>query len=186
MRLLGGPTVKAANTRQAMPMLKELANRHLTDSDNMDHLTIRQLITHTLEFHRLSYSSGVFFTKEELEAFDNATKGIGKFMQLLRSRAKKEKQLLWHIVPKTHFMQHFPQEARLISPRIVQCYIEESYIGKIAQIWASSKNGPYREAIQFCTLLKYLVWVVIELDLCLAEPFSVHWLNQPLAEPAAG
>ena len=126
---------------------------------------MHQLINHTLEFHRLSYSSGVFFTPEELAAFDQATQGIGKYLQLLRMRAKEDKQLLWHITPKTHFMQHFPQEARLISPRIVQCYIEESYIGKIAQIWASSKNGPYNETIQFFALLKYLVWLCIELDL---------------------
>ena len=86
-------------------------------------------------------------------------------MQLLRKRAKADKQLLWQIKPKTHYMQHFPQEARLISPRLVQCYIEESYIGKIAQIWASSKNGPYKETIQFFALLKYLVWLTIELDL---------------------
>ena len=68
-------------------------------------------------------------------------------------------------MPKTHFMEHFPREARLISPRIVQCYIEESYIGKIAQLWASSKNGPYKDTIQFFALLKYFVWLTIELDL---------------------
>ena len=162
---LNGPTVKAANTRQAMPVLKEIANRYLTDIANIDHVSMHQLITHTLEFHRLSYCSGVFFTQEELAAFTEATNGICKYMQLLRKRAKEAKQLLWHIRPKTHYMQHFPQEARLISPRFVQCYIEESYIGKIAQVWASSKNGPYKESIQSITLLKYLVWLAIELDL---------------------
>ena len=162
---LCGPTVKAANTRHAMPFLKDLANRHLTSATNADHVIIHQLLNHTMEFHRLSYSSGTFFTPEDLAAYDEAAKGMGKYMQLLRKRAKEAKQLLWHITPKTHFMQHFPQEARLISPRVVQCYIEESYIGKIAQIWASSKNGPYGETIQSFALLKYLVWLCIELDL---------------------
>ena len=74
-------------------------------------------------------------------------------------------QLLWHIVPKTHYTQHFPEEATLIAPRMVQCYIEESYIGKVAEIWASSKSGPYKETIQYEALLKYLVWLCIELDL---------------------
>ena len=68
-------------------------------------------------------------------------------------------------MPKTHYMQHFPDEAALIAPRLVQCYIEESYIGKAAQIWASCKNGPYSETIQRIGLLKYLVWLAIELDL---------------------
>ena len=66
-------------------------------------------------------------------------------MQLLRNRAKEAEQLLWHIVHKTHYMQHFPAEARLIKPRLVQWYIEESYIGKVSQVWASSKNGPHKE-----------------------------------------
>ena len=74
-------------------------------------------------------------------------------------------QLLWHIVPKTHYMMHFPREARLISPRVVQNYIEESFIGKESKIWASCKNGPYGETIQLVALLKYLVLMCIELDL---------------------
>ena len=162
---LAGPTVKAANTRQAMPFLKDLADKYLTSDRELDHAIIHQLIKHTLDFHRLSYSSGDFFTPEDLAAFDEATKGMGKFMQLLRTRAKDDQQLLWHIKPKSHYMQHFPQEARLISPRLVQCYIEESYIGKMAEIWASSKSGPYKETIQFEALLKYLVWLSIELNL---------------------
>ncbi len=70
-----------------------------------------------------------------------------------------------HIVPKSHYMQHFPDEAKLINPRCVQCYIEESYIGKVSKIWASCKCGPYSETIQHRGLLKYLLWLCIELDL---------------------
>ena len=162
---LGGPTVKAANTRQAMPFLKYIADRHLTLATDMDHVLMHQLIKHSLEFDRLIYSSGVFFTEMELAAFTTATVGIGKYIQALRARAKAARQLIWAIKPKTHYMQHFPEEAKLISPRVVQCYIEESYIGKFAGIWKASKSGPYSETIQHLTLLKYLVWLSIELDL---------------------
>ena len=86
-------------------------------------------------------------------------------MQLLRNRAKEAKQLLWHIVPKTHYMQHFPAEARLIKPRLVQWYIEESYIGKVSKVWASSKSGPHKDTVQRVVLVKYLVWLVVEMDL---------------------
>ena len=41
---LGGPTVKAANTRQAMPFLDTLAKSHLKDSANYDHLLMHVLI----------------------------------------------------------------------------------------------------------------------------------------------
>ncbi len=86
-------------------------------------------------------------------------------MQLLRHMAKQQKQLLWPIKPKSHYMQHFPDQAKLINPKSVQCYIEESTIGKIAKIWASSKNGPYKDTIQRVTLIKYLLWLAIELNL---------------------
>ena len=102
------------------------------DARKLEHFFIHQLIDHKLAFVKLAYSSNTFFTKPELAAFRTATEGVGKYMQLLRSRAKGAKQLLWHIVPKTHYMQHFPDEAALIAPRLVRCYIEESYIGKVA------------------------------------------------------
>ena len=162
---LGGPNIKAANTRQAMPFLQLLADRHLASGQNEDHLLIRRVITHTLNFIRLLNSSPFFLSEEQLKALKISTEGVGKYMQLLRSRAKEQKQLLWHITPKTHYMQHFPEEASLINPRAVQCYIEESYIGKVARIWSSSKHGPHRETIQRMVLLKYLVWLVVELSL---------------------
>ena len=162
---LAGPTVKAANTRQSLPFLKYIADRYLTDESNIDHVLIHLLIRHTLEFNRVMYSAGTFFTDAEIHELTNATLGVGKYMQLLRARAKEAGSLLWHITPKTHYMQHFPAEAKLISPKAVQCYIEESYIGKIAQVWASCKNGPVKETIQATALLKYLIWLAIELDL---------------------
>ena len=114
-----------------MPFLKELADNCLTDANVLDHVLMHELISDTLEFNRLIYSSGTFLTQSEIEALAVATQGVGKYMQLLRNEAKKAKQLLWHISPKTHYMQHFPEEARLISPRIVQWYIEESFLSLI-------------------------------------------------------
>ena len=148
-----------------MPFLKDIADRVLLDATNIDHVLMHKLIGHTLDFNRVIYNSGVFYTKEELKELTTATVGIGKYMQTLRARAKEAKQLIWGIKPKLHYMQHFPDEAKLISPKVVQCYIEESFIGKVAQIWASSKSGPYSETIQQLSLLKYLVWLSIEHDL---------------------
>ena len=162
---LHGPTIKAANIRQATPFLKVIADKYLTDVDNHNHVFMHLLIENVLEFNRLNYSTGMFFTQEELAAYNEATQSIGRFLQVLRQRANEAKQLLWHITAKTHYMMHFPKEARLVSPRLVQNYIEESYIGKIGQIWASCKNGPTRETIQLVALIKHLVWLCIELDL---------------------
>ena len=131
----------------------------------MDHLLIHRLIQHAIGFNHTLNMADTFLTLEQHAEFSTHTEGVGNYLQLLRSRAKNDKQLLWHITPKTHYMQHFPAEAKLINPKAVQCYIEESTIGKIANIWASSKNGPYRENTQRVALLKYLVHLAIEMDL---------------------
>ena len=89
-------------------------------------------------------NSGTFLDEDGLKQLNEATQGVGMYLQLLRSRAKKAKQMLWWIQPKAHYMQHIPEEAKLINPRVVTCYIEESFIGKVAKVWISSKNGPLR------------------------------------------
>ena len=162
---LAGPIVKAANARQARSLLKDIANAILTDITHEYQVAIYILIDHVLEFDRVMYTSGRFLTQEELISFTEATQGVCKMMQLLRSIAKRDKQLLWHIVRNTHCMQHFPAEAASISSRYVQCYIEESFIGKIAKVWSSSKHGPYAGTIQAAALLKHLMWVIIEMEL---------------------
>ena len=162
---LRGPTIKAANTRQAMPFLATLAEKHLTDNENTDHLLIHKLVHHAIGFNHTLNMAGAFRTEADHAQFTTHTQGVGKYLQLLRHRAKNQKQLLWHITPKSHYMQHFPEDARLINPKSVQCYIEASTIGKIAKIWASSKSGPYRDTIQRVALLKYLVWLSIEMKL---------------------
>ena len=72
---------------------------------------------------------------------------------------------MWHITPKTHAMKHLPGEARSIGPRVVQCYSEESMVGRATKIWASCKNGQCAYLVQEVSLIKYIVILAIELDL---------------------
>ena len=90
---------------------------------------------------------------------------MNSLMQYLGSNSRDRFELLWHITPKIHAMMHLPTEARLIGPRIVQCYSEESMVGRATKIWASCKNGKYACSIQEVSLNKYLVILAIELDL---------------------
>ena len=86
---LHGPTIKAATTRNVMPFLTVLANEHLQNiRGDMDHALMHMLIEHVLELNRLNYTTGVFFTQEQLEAYEVATQNVGKFMQL-RQKPKR-------------------------------------------------------------------------------------------------
>ena len=40
-------------------------------------------------------------------------------------------------------------EGRLINPRWVQVYAEESMIGRITRIWSRSAQGPYQRTVQY-------------------------------------
>ena len=148
-----------------MPFLKTLAKHQLKDTRNTDHVCMHILIDHCITYINVLNNSGTFLNEAQLKQLNEATQGVGMYLQLLRSRAKEAKQMLWWIQPKAHYMQHIPEEAKLINPKVVTCYIEESFIGKVAKVWISSKNGPYAETIQELVLLKYLVWLAIDNDL---------------------
>ena len=90
---------------------------------------------------------------------------MNSLMQYLGSNSRDRFELLWHITPKIHAMMHLPTEARLIGPRIVQCYSEESIVGRATKIWANCKHGPYAYSMHEVNLIKYLVVLSIELDL---------------------
>ena len=74
-----------------MPFPKVLADMYLTNPNNMNHVLMYNLIEHTLEFNRLLESSCTFLTEAELAGLREATEGVGKYLQLLRSRAKEAK-----------------------------------------------------------------------------------------------
>ena len=80
-----------------MPFLKVVADECLTNDDNRHHCLMHVLIKAVLDFNRLTYSTGVFYTTAELEALTETAQRIGSFMQLLRSEFKEEKTaLLFH------------------------------------------------------------------------------------------
>ena len=90
---------------------------------------------------------------------------FGKYIMLLRQISKDRGDMLWQIVPKTHYMQHLALQSRLLNCRCVQVYKEESMVGKITAIYASCADGPYSNTIQFGTLVKYLTLLCLELEL---------------------
>ena len=72
---------------------------------------------------------------------------------------------MYQCTPKTHYFQHLPHQATLINPRYMQCYGEESAIGKATQTWWSCAEGPYAPTVQRSVLIKYLTALVVILDL---------------------
>ena len=105
------------------------------------------------------YSGGFKLSDRELRKLDAGIDGLGLSMMKLRAMSEEIGQLLFQVTPKAHMVCHLKSQARVINPRWVANYIEESMVGKVAAIWRGSANGPYRATVQRTTLLKYLtVW----------------------------
>ena len=90
---LSVPTIKAASTRQYVPFLKVLVDAYFTDGANVDHVLMHQLLHHTIEFKRVMDGVGAFWTEHDVEQLAKVTEGAGKYVHLLRAKAKEDKYL---------------------------------------------------------------------------------------------
>ena len=91
--------------------------------------------------------------------------GVGKYLMVLRGLSADEGTLMWQVLPKAHYMQHFELQARIINPRYTQNYCEESFVGRFTKIWKATAVGKYNSTIQRVVLIRYLAAFVLRLEL---------------------
>eukprot|EP00959_Pyramimonas_sp_CCMP1952_P017985 381448-Pyramimonas_sp.AAC.1 len=82
----------------------------------------------------------------------------------LRQAAKLAGKLRWKITPKVHRLQHVPDYARLLNPRWVQNYGEESLVGTNTAIWHKTMRGRYQKSVQSIVLLKRTLGLLLRLE----------------------
>ena len=100
-------------------------------------------------------------SKNRLEMLFNQ---LGRNWQYLRHVSFTNEVNEWQITPKLHMAVHaVAEQARLINPRAVQNYGEESLVGRITKTWAAAANGPYHKVAQEIVLARYLVGLCIRL-----------------------
>ena len=107
----------------------------------------------------------MFLTLPEWTELDACVRRLGRHMQLLRSIAETQNMPHWHMPPKTHYGQHWPEQCMLINSRYVQTYGFESFIGVLTKIWESACNGPFSNGQQFTVCVKFLVLFILVNDL---------------------
>ena len=151
---LHGKLVKAANTRALVPWLLHLANTVLSPHGAFPS-AVRRVFQALDDIERLMYSAERFFTAEESDAYAEAFMKLGENWQFLRAESRRANIDAWQITPKVHICMHLPMQGRLMNPRFVQVYGEESLVGRVTRIWHAAANGPYANVIQSHTLLRY-------------------------------
>ena len=153
---LSGQLIKAANTRHLVPWLVEVAEEYFDKPTKFDR-AVKSLVQNLQVMYQILYSAGTFLKPEELTNLNSCVLKFGIRYQFLREHFKANNEYFFNFVHKVHAMQHLPEIASFINPRMLQCYAEEGAVGRIAQIWKASKHGPYRKRVQEVVLTKLLI-----------------------------
>ena len=160
---LSGPLVKAANTRHLSPFVAKMAAEY-AGADEWGRLMV-SVSSSLCQVHEILYRNGFFFPPGEYALFSQGVRNTCLDMMRLRTMAEDRGQLLFQITPKFHYFCHLIQQARLMNPRWVSNYMEESIVGKTTRIWTSCANGPYHRTVQRAVLLKYLCYWCLDMGL---------------------
>ena len=161
MWCLSSKLIKAANTRCLLPFLKHLAEQYLSPV-GAHPKSVRKVFTCLDAAERIFYGAGTFLTEEQKTDLESHMNCLGRNWQYLRHLGQQAGRPDWHITPKVHMTIHaIPEQARLINPRALQNYAEESLMGRFSKSWAATATGPYRSSIQQTVLARWLVGLVI-------------------------
>ena len=162
---LGGPVIKAANTRHNMPWIESIARQYFTSGSRYDKAKIDTVAHLNGVYHILFGSSERFLTDAQKVRLDEHLVKMAKYHLIAREEARLLGLYRWQVKPKAHYCQHLGQQSRVISSRHTMCYSEESMMGQMSNIWKGSCKGKYKNDVQRQVLLKYLIRFCIVFEL---------------------
>ena len=163
--ILKGPGIKAANTRNLVPWVRQLMEK--LDTGESEHKKIRRKLVQLLdEFYEIVYGHGEYLPDDVAKHLQFVMLGILRRCVLLHHRAVLSGRMAWQLVPKHHYFFHLALQvgAGGRNPRFFQTYIDESFVGRICGVYESCQDGPYHDMIQKDVMQKYLLALCINLS----------------------
>lgn len=160
---LRGPVVKAANSRSSIGYFRELQKRALEIDSSALNRHMFKVVDSLFSIYELCYSAGMFLEESQTTELDKHCHKLGVHYQWLAVNAVNSGQKRWQQVPKLHYLVgHIPTQAKLINPIFVQGYCNESMVGTLSKIFASSYNGPHHAVSGVTVMKKYLTAIYID------------------------
>ena len=160
---LRGPVVKAANSRSSIGYFRELQKRALEIDSSALNRHMFKVVDSLFSIYELCYSAGMFLEESQTTELDKHCHKLGVHYQWLAVNAVNSGQKRWQQVPKLHYLVgHIPTQAKLINPIFVQGYCNESMVGTLSKIFASSYNGPHHADSGVTVMKKYLTAMYID------------------------
>ena len=161
---LAGPGIKAANTRELVPFLVEMADLY-NGSASLHDQALRKLLKALSRILEIIWEGNIFLSQSDLRQLAKQTIVFADHFMLLADLARINHTLDFKVSPKVHQMQHIPSQATFMNPRFLQNYMEESMIGCLAQMYRGARNGPSSElGIQRTVLIKYLIGIQLRFE----------------------
>ena len=161
---LSGKLIKAANTRALVPWLKHTADKYHAGHGG-HHSSVRKVFYSLAAIEDIIYKSPMFLSDVQKEELQSQLDKMGRHWMHLRHLSDVAGCDFWQITPKVHIgICAVGEQARLINPRFVQNYGEESLIGRMTKIWSASANGPYVKSSQRLVMTRYLVGLILRIS----------------------
>ena len=71
----------------------------------------------------------------------------------------------WQVLPKHHYFFHVALQCDEINPRSNQTYLDESFVGRICNIYKKSLDGPFAATVQSTILQKWLMGLMADMGI---------------------
>ena len=124
-----------------------------------------KFLSHLEAVYDVYFSGSMFLDGPAIDRLQFNLYRMGECHMWLREACRSRGELAWQVLPKCHQAQHLGMQARLINPRFVMNYLEESCAVFLSKIWKGSLDGRFEETVQATVLLKYLVVLQYKLNL---------------------
>jgi len=160
---LHGPAIKAANTRALVPYALALQQRAARIEPTVINRHALKVVESLNEAYTIMYDGEYFLNATDVQKLGQQLQRMGASYQYLACITANEGLTRWKQTPKVHYaVAHLANQARLINPRVVQCYSAEGLVGKVSHIWKKSLDGPHQRISQGKVILKYLTGMALE------------------------
>jgi len=117
--------------------------RHYKREGNRGDDLVLECLQHLMSIQEIvdDGAKDLFLDKAESNRLiDHARSFLQKYSHLAKA-AFDENDCLWSVIPKCHFMWHWADQSKYISPRRAACFIDEDFVGKIKTVVKSVMHG---------------------------------------------
>jgi hypothetical protein len=145
--------MKGRRIRQFVPVALKLAQEFCADDEHTQH---RLEVFKSLDtLYNCLDSPGLEFSSETQQLFSTAVDNMLAHYGRLAKLSYKKNLYRWSIVPKFHYLAHFPEQSKFLAPRVSWTYGSESFMGTVAALCQACLSGTPSFAVSLTLMLKY-------------------------------